>query len=258
MTTTNFTMTTGLTLIDNFIVCIQARYETESKSILVFLDNNYNVLSAKTGELWFEPLPMPENMKFTLSFDEVLGCAKLWAEYEKDIVNNTHPDERDYDSLWELNDIINFNDDGDLIASYEHRMEQEAIMEEKYLREQIIHEEWLKYPRIAKPVSRELPINYDPRNGAVCIACKRPLGISFVTLSFDNEGYCDEVRYDKAPAGVPIYRGWWEEGYGYTGGHTSQSGYATYNVEPHEEASYFYDTSYEGNSSGCYPSMLSF
>lgn len=250
MTKTTFTMSTGLTLNGNYVVCVKANYKTEEKAMVVFFDKDYKVLAAQEGELWFEPLPLTDS-KFKLSVSLVMTFARWWAQNEKELFENTHPDERDYNSIWGVNHIIDFNNDEDLIALYEYRMLEEARMEEKYLREEAIREEWLKYPRINKPLSRELPIEFDPRDGAVAIAYTHQFGVSFIVLSFDEEGYKYEIMYfnyrSEVPSDIPIYRGWLEKPRNYDS-----------IIKPNENASYYYDIYSGYDSCGGSSSMLSF
>lgn len=142
--------------------------------------------------------------------------------------------------------------------------EKARLAEEDRLKD--INNMWEKYPRISKPISRELPLDIEEISDRtmlpLVVAYKTFFGVGFILIQ-KNEDYSNIIEYkhlqsDEIPQGVPIIRGWWEEGRGYRGGHTSQSNFKTWNASPNKDASYYYDTSWEGNVSGCYPSMLSF
>lgn len=126
---------------------------------------------------------------------------------------------------------------------------------------------WEKYPRIDKPMFRELPLDIEKIKKEerimlpLVVAYKTHFGVEYILLQNSEDSkyitYKPLQSYN-IPQEVSIVRGWWERGRGYRGGHTSQASFQTWNASPNKDASYFYDTSWEGNTSGCYPSMLSF
>lgn len=258
----NYNLTIGLTKSGNIVANIITKYHHLEKNLIVFLDKNDEVLSAQVGDLWFKPEPFLGY--FDLSVNEIIEKAQQWALKEK----NISPEIEDYDFDKYMDDVISFNDNSDLIAFYKNWEEEEKHRLAEEARKTEINDMWEKYPRINKPKSRELPLDIDQISKEdrtmlpLVVAYKTRYGVEFILIK-ENENYSNFIVYkhlraDEIPQEIFVVRGWWEEGHGYRGGHTSQANYKTWNASPNKDASYFYDTSWEGSVSGCYPSMLSF
>jgi len=263
----------GLTLSNNEVVEITASYKGFKTHLIVFYNSENEVLSAQASELWFTTEAPLANFLPKRMAEEVILDALNWANLQYPSIKAAYDAalEDEYqetsDALSNVESVIDLADHSNFISNCEYEIKKQELKRKEELRLASIEEEWMKYPRISKPKSRNLPLKVTKElvGKGLSIAYKDKQGISFMNLSVEvykngwgyNERYI-ESKSSKSPLFSNIVRGWYEQSSGYSGGHVSQSNYNTYNTKPNSQASYFLDTTTSGNTSGYYPSMLSF